>query len=208
MLVLASTSPWRIGMLRSAGVVAEGAAPPVDEYSILAPTPVEMAVARAVGKARSVAELRPDDWVIGADQVCWMEAPGAPPGTPALLFEKPRSPEEHLQQLKTLAGREHTLSVAVALCLPGGPGHARSAPEERVILTHSRIRMRDLPEAELAAYVRSGEGAGCAGGYQAEAGGALLIERIDGDWYNVLGMPLFELISLLRHEGWSSPLAQ
>ncbi|HNH50003.1 MAG TPA: nucleoside triphosphate pyrophosphatase [Myxococcota bacterium] len=189
MLVLASTSPWRISMLKSGGVVAEGVAPPIDEASVLAPEPVALAEARALAKARSVAVLRPADWVIGADQVCWMEGQ---------LFEKPKSPAEHLEHLRALRGRWHTLSTAVALCMPG---------KERLHLEHTRILLRsDLSDGELAAYVAGGEGAACAGGYQAEAMGAQLIERVEGDWYNVIGLPLFALIGILRSEGWRSPL--
>lgn len=189
MLVLASTSPWRIGMLKSAGIPAEGVAPPIDEYSITADEPVQLAIARAHGKAASVVALRPEAWVIGADQVCWMDQD---------LFEKPKSPEEHLDQLKRLSGRRHTLSTAVSLFLPGG--------REYRVVEHSYITLRSLPEVELRAYIASGEGSACAGGYQAEAKGALLIERIEGDWHNVIGLPLFAVISLLRQQGWKSSL--
>lgn len=201
MLVLASTSRWRIGMLQAAGVEALGIGAPIDEYAITGPSPVGLAEARALGKARAVAAIRPGDTVIGADQVCWAEDGGR-----HRIFEKPTSPEEHLAHLRWLSGRWHTLTVAVALCRPGWAGRGGADPAREVVLIeHSRILMRALPEAELAAYVQSGEGSGCAGGYQAEARGAQLIERIEGDWNNVIGMPLFAVISLLRREGWRPP---
>ena len=190
MLVLASTSPWRIAMLKSSGVAATGVAPPIDEAAVTAPDPVALAEARARAKARSVAALRPLDWVIGADQVCWSEQ---------RIFEKPKSPAEHLEHLHALRGRWHTLSTAIVLCMPG---------KEHLHLEHTRILLRaDLSDEELGAYVASGEGASCAGGYQAEAMGALLIERVEGDWSNVIGLPLFALIGILRSEGWRSPLS-
>jgi septum formation protein len=215
MLILASTSPWRLGMLRDAGIPVEGVAPPFDEYSIghdhpstlkaaqlppgqmgiargrlAARRAVGLAIARAEAKAHSVATIRPEAWVIGADQVCWMDDQ---------IFEKPKSPEEHLRHLVALRGRKHQLSTAVHLFTPKGP---------RSFVEHTGIEMRaDLSDAELSAYVRSGEGSGCAGGYQVEARGALLMEAIHGDWHNVIGLPLFRLISLLRKEGWISPLA-
>ena len=224
MLILASTSPWRLNMLRSAGIPIEGIAPPINEYEIrlegaevrelrqmdfphipskdLSHPPMALALARAREKARSVAMLHPEAWVIGADQVCWASAKAHHPSTSweaTGIFEKPSSPDEHLRQLKYLRDvGTHTLTTGVSLFAPH---------RECALLCHSHITFHpDLSDAELAAYVQSGEGAACAGGYQAEARGALLIAEIAGDWNNVIGLPLFPLVSLLRQEGWISPL--
>lgn len=209
MLILASTSPWRLKMVRDAGLPIEGVAPTIEEYTIQADSPevqsapadpglpapsgagsVALALGRAYAKARSVAEIRPEAWVIGADQVCWMDG---------LLFEKPRSPAEHLEHLRILREKSHFLSTAVCVIHPQGMHR---------FVEHSEVCFRkDLNDQELRSYVASGEGAGCAGGYQVEARGALLIGSIRGDWYNVIGLPLFRLITVLRQQGWKSPLA-
>jgi septum formation protein len=192
-LILASQSPWRIKMLADAGIFARGIPAPIDEYQIQSPDPLQLAQSRAMAKARSVQELFPDSWVIGADQVAWLEIAGQ-----ITILEKPVSPKDHLAQLQLLRGRRHCLSTALVLAMPH---------QTQQTLEHSRIQLyAELSDPELEQYVASGEGSGCCGGYQAEARGALLIERIEGDWFNVLGLPLYTLIRLLRQEGWKSPL--
>ena len=72
---------------------------------------------------------------------------------------------------------------------------------------HTKIQFRaDLSDSELLAYVRSGEGRQCAGGYQVEGKGAWLIERVEGDWFNVVGLPVLDLIEALRARGWRLPM--
>lgn len=180
-------------MLASAGVLAEGHAPPVDEAAILHPDPVSLARLRAIGKARSVAALRPDAVIIGADQVCWLPAEA---DVAATIFHKPTDDVDHLRQLVRLQGRAHTLSSAVCVCVDG---------VEHVVVEHSVVHLRPASDAELAGYITTGEGRACAGGYQVEGRGAWLIERIEGDWFNVVGLPLFRVLSLLRQLGIDPP---
>lgn len=172
-------------MLQSAGVPVSSCAAPIDEAAILAPDPITMALDRATAKATSVAASCPQDWVIGADQVAWMGDE---------IFHKPADPSEHRAMLRALRGRAHTLSTAVVVVAPDFT--------ERLI-DHTQIWFRDdLSDEEIDAYVASGEGSACAGGYQAEARGAQLIAKIEGDWFNVLGLPLLPLIGVLRRHGW------
>jgi septum formation protein len=185
-LILASTSPYRQGLLAELGLACLAVAPPVDEASVTADDPVELARARALAKARSVAAGAPDALVIGSDQVVHLRS--AP-------FGKPHSDESWLQTLRLFRGEWHTLSTAVALVGPGA--------EEEVFVEHSRVRLRaDLEDAELLAYVRLGEARGCAGGYMVERRGAWLIEDVEGDWQNVIGLPIFPLVTRLRARGW------
>lgn len=187
-LILASTSPWRRQMLQAAGIPVRGEAPGVDEDLVTDPDPVARARELAVRKARAVAARFPDAWVIGADQVAAsLEGDRAP-------FGKPRDPEDHLARLRALRGGRHALVTGWAIL---GPGLAHVAHTETVMHVRS-----DLEDAELAAYVACGEGAGCAGGYAAEGRGAFLFSRIEGDWFNVLGLPLLEVMSVLRAHGW------
>jgi len=138
----------------------------------------------ARAKARSVAVIEPDAVVIGADQVCHLEGE---------VFHKPADPEDHMAQLRRLRGRTHELVTGVALVGPG---------VERLFDDRTTIRLRDLSDAELGSYLRTGEGQGCAGGYQVEGVGAQLIEHVGGDWFNVVGLPVLRLISELRALGW------
>lgn len=187
-IILASTSPWRLKMLHEAGVHAVGRASGVNESvmkasSFSAPSGLAMALARA--KARAVADHHPGAWVIGADQVVHQGDE---------VFGKPRDPAEHLTRLMQMRGRSHDLCTAWALVGPG-------APAEGVAVTRMVVRS-DLTDAELQSYVDSGEGSGCAGGYAAEGRGAALFARMDGDFFNIIGLPLLDLLSALRARGW------
>lgn len=184
-IVLASGSRWRRELLQSAGISCESRTSGVDEHACQERRPRELARELARQKAMAVAAHETDALVIGADQV--MELDGD-------AFGKPADPADHLAQLKRLRGREHALIVGVALV-----GAGRTVVFDET----TRVRFRaDLSDAELQAYVDSGEGAGCAGGYEAERRGAQLIHSIDGDWNNVIGLPIFRLVTELRALGW------
>lgn len=188
-VVLASTSPYRLSLLRAAGIAACGVAPTCDESAVTHSDPAELAALRAAAKARSVHV--PDAVVIGADQVAHVD------GQP---FGKPLGPDDHRARLRQLRGRVHLLTVGVLLRVTGPEG---ATLEEHAFTETTALRFRaDVTDAEVDAYVATGEGSGCAGGYAAEGHGAQLIERIDGDWTNVIGIPIFRLIGALRAIGW------
>ena len=190
-VVLASTSTWRLQLLASAGIEVRGEAHDVDEASIAAGDPRALALARARAKAHDVRRRLSregglgDAVVIGADQVAWIDDE---------VFGKPEDDADWRARLRMLRGRTHTLSTGVVLV--GGAGGEVSFCED------SHVRFRgDLEDAELDAYVALGEARGCAGGYMAEGRGAWLIEGIEGDWNNVIGLPVFRLITELRRRG-------
>jgi septum formation protein len=185
-LRLASTSPSRRRLLEAAGLSFTAESPGVGEESAEA-DPVRLARELALRKAGAVSARSPSDWVIGADQVASDLAERRP-------FGKPRDPEDHLRMLRAMVGRRHALVTGLALV---GPGFADVVVEETVMTVRA-----DLEDAELAAYVATGEGSGCAAGYAAEGKGAFLFERIDGDFTNVLGLPVLRLFELLRARGW------
>lgn len=182
-LILASESPWRRELLERAGVPCEGRAHTVDEYALVEADPVVRARELALAKARSLADAT-DSWVLGADQVCHLDGH---------IFHKPVDADDHLDQLRALRGRTHELVTGVALVGPG---------VEEVFDERTRITLRELGDDELRAYLATGEGGGCAGGYQVEGQGAQLIERVDGDWFNVVGLPVLRVVSVLRSHGW------
>jgi septum formation protein len=182
-IVLASTSPARLALMRSAGIDCLGVAPPVDEASLQHDDPATLAALRAAAKARSVDV--PGACVIGADQVAWMGSE---------VFGKPIDPVDHRARLRALRGRTHTLTTAVLL---------RHGGQELALRADTRLTFRaDLLDAEIDAYVDTREGSGCAGGYAAEGLGSQLLATIEGDFFNVLGLPLLPLIGALRSLGW------
>lgn len=185
-VVLASTSRWRQALLANTGLRVECADPRVDEEPLVGATAEETARMRALAKARAVAHAYPDQLVIGADQVAHLDGE---------TFGKPRNAEDWLARLQCLRGRAHTLTTAVALV---------DTREEEVFCVDSKVRFRsDLSDADLRAYVAFGEAAGCAGGYMVEKRGAWLIEGIEGDWTNVVGLPVFALVTRLRARGFA-----
>ena len=187
-LILASTSPWRRRILTDAGVDARAVAPGVDESEVTASDPVYLVEELARRKAAAVAALHPEAWVIGADQVAYAL------NDPSEIWGKPKDPAAHLEQLRRLRGSTHVLITGFAILAPGFQevGHE----------TTTMYGRPDLTDAELQAYVDTGEGTHCAGGYAAEGRGGFLFERADGDWFNVLGLPLFRVLGALRRHGW------
>jgi septum formation protein len=190
-VVLASQSASRAAILRGAGVDFETASPGVDEAaakaSLLAEgaTPRDVADALAELKAVRVSLRRPG-LVIGADQTLDLE--GA-------LYDKAESVGEARERLKTFRGKRHKLHAAVVVALDG-------APIWREVDTAS-LTMRPFSDAYLEGYLaRNGEAVlASVGCYQLEGEGAQLFERIDGDYFSILGLPLMGLLDLLRRHG-------
>jgi septum formation protein len=184
-LVLASASPRRRELLRWLAADFALESPTIDEN----PGPGESAprlVSRlALAKAAAVAARRPADWVLGADTI--VEIDGLPLG-------KPSGAAEAAVMIAQLAGREHRVATGFALLAPGGEVHA-----DEVVIT--RVRFRALGPGAIAAYTASGESEDKAGGYAIQGLGAGLIDRIDGSFTNVIGLPLVEVGRALARAG-------
>lgn len=184
-LILASTSRWRLKMLADAGLPFRGVPHGVDERSHHDPEPKALALALARAKAADVRDRVAGGWVLGADQVVF---------DGSTVFGKPTDPADHLARLKAMRGRHHDLVTGWCLLTEGG--------ERSGFATTTMVVRDDLRDDELAAYVAHGEGSGCAGGYMIEGHGAFLFERVEGDWFNVVGLPLLQVVSALRELGW------
>lgn len=183
-VVLASTSPARKALLAQVGLTFEAVSPGVEERLDRNASPEGQARSLALQKAEAVAARRPDAIVIGADQVL-ATAEGA--------FGKPADAADARGQLARMAGRTHRLISAVAVLAPG--------LDPWVAHEETRLTVRALLPAEIDAYVATGEWEGCAGGYRVEGRGLALFERIEGDWTNVLGLPMPLLLGRLRELG-------
>ena len=190
-VVLASTSSSRAAILNAAGVVFEVRAPGVDEDAVKAGLlseglgPREIADALAELKAVRISG-RTEGLVIGADQT--LELDGA-------MFDKAGSLDEARARLRMLRGRQHKLHSAVVVALNGAPIW-REAPT-------ATLSMRAISDDFLEDYLaREGEGLlGSVGCYRLEGLGVQLFSRIEGDYFAILGLPLFGLLDLLRRHG-------
>lgn len=193
-LVLASGSQIRLTLLTQAGIPVRCVPPDIDERKLErgleTNDPIEVAQALAEAKAAQVAG-RVHGLVLAADQVIF---------DGGRVVGKPADPADHLRRLQAFAGRSHDLYTA--WCVRGADGARRSGVER------TRLWVRDdLELAELEAYVATGEGSRCAGGYAIEGHGAWLFERVEGCHFNILGLPLFAVISALRELGWRYPVS-
>jgi len=177
-LLLASTSPQRRAILEQLGIPFELAVPDYEEHDPPDADVVELVRRHAAGKARSVGE--PDERpVLGVDTAVHLER---------RVFGKPAGPEEAEEMLDALGG--HTHEVVSGLCL-------RTPGWEIVEHEVTRVTFRPLTPRDLATYVTSGEWEGRAGGYAIQGLGAALVERIEGDYLNVVGLPAALLVRLL-----------
>lgn len=180
-LILASASPQRRALLSDLGERFEVVAPGVDETPPPGPL-VDAVRALARRKAEAVARAHPGATVLGADTV--IERDGA-------LLGKPADADEARAMLRALAGRSHLVHTGVAV-VRAGSGLARDGAATTTVL------FRPLSEAEIEAYVRSGEPFGKAGAYAIQGGAERFVERVDGDLDNVVGLPMRLVTRLLE----------
>jgi septum formation protein len=191
-VVLASKSASRAAILRGAGVAFEAVGADVDEDAHKAELQAQGANPRTVAerlaeaKALRVSALRPGALVIGADQT--LDLGGA-------LFDKADDRDTAAERLHALRGKAHSLHSAVVVA-EGGAVVWRTTESPRLV-------MRDFSDAFLEGYLARGGASllGSVGCYLLEGEGAQLFERIQGDYFAVLGLPLLPVLAVLRREG-------
>jgi septum formation protein len=191
-LVLASSSTARAQLLRSAGVTFDVASPRLDEEAVKQSLLAEgvdasgVAAALAAAKAVQVSRSHSEALVLGADQVLDFD------GT---ALSKAKDEDEARGQLMRLRGREHLLITSAALARNGA-----------VVWRHAsraKLWMRDFGDEFLNDYLarEADHILWCVGGYRLEGLGAQLFERIEGDYFSILGLPLLSVLSALREQG-------
>jgi len=188
-LVLASTSPRRRELLALLGVSFEVLAPTFEEHPLGGLSPRKQVECFAREKARSIADRRPGDLVLGSDTVIELEG---------RLLGKPRDLDEARDMLTSLAGRSHEVHTAVALC-------SRIRGAESVEVATATVFMREDVEGAIERYLTIGESLGKAGAYSIQGAGGDLVERIEGDFTTVVGLPLAVVARLLLSIGYPIP---
>jgi septum formation protein len=189
-LILASGSAARREMLQGAGVPFRIEVAPVDEDALKAELgaidPAALAVELAKAKALAVSRLHPEAWVLGGDQTLAFDGG---------LVSKARSLPEARERLWAMRGRSHALHSGAAL--------ARAGEALWSGVETAKMQVRPFSEGFLDAYLEAeGEALlACVGAYRLEGLGAQLFERVEGDYFTVLGLPLWAVLEQLRRVG-------
>lgn len=185
-IVLASTSPFRRELLERLGLPYEAASPRFEERLDQEADPAELATSMALGKAMSLADDFPDALIIGSDQVLV---------TGGEIIGKPGTVGRAKEQLRRMSGASHTFHTGLAVV-------DTASGETRASTVPFTVTLRELTDDEIENYIRLDDPLGCVGSFKIEGLGIALMERLEGDDFTALiGLPLIELVSMLRNLG-------
>ena len=185
-LILASASPRRSELLRNAHTAFEVIPAHVIEELSDGESPVASARRLAREKANAIWEKHRDAYVLGADTIVVLDG--------AKVLGKPSGKADAEAMLRSLSGRTHEVITGVCLLTPAG----HEAMEAEV----TRVTMGEISEEEIRQYVATGEPMDKAGAYAIQGIASRYITRIEGDYSNVVGLPLAAVWKLLRENGW------
>ncbi|HHT27598.1 MAG TPA: septum formation inhibitor Maf [Firmicutes bacterium] len=187
-VILASASPRRRELLSSVGLEYKVVPADIIEAEYTQGSPAAYARALAQAKAQAVAYEYPEAIVIGADTIVLCEEQ---------ILGKPEDEADAKRMLRFLSGRRHDVITGVAVAAGCGPCAGQT------LLSHvqSGVYFRELTDDEIDAYVAGGEPLDKAGAYGIQGVAALFIERIDGCYFNIVGLPLYKVGAMLNQCG-------
>ena len=188
-LVLASASPRRTELLGRIGVEHTVLPAHVDETHNVPDQPGEHVCALAERKALAVAENNPEAVVLGSDTIVYHDGD---------ILGKPRDFEHACELVRRLAGSLHEVYTGIALAGPDG----REVASE---FEKTRVKFRELSDEDIRRYVATEEPFDKAGAYGIQGYGATLVEKVDGCYFNVMGLPLVRLVRMLQTRGIEYP---
>lgn len=195
MLILASASPRRSDLLLQAGVRFEVQAAHIDETQGEGEAPAAYVRRLAMEKAMAVWELRPEATVLGADTTVVLSHRGSTGdgrGFTQEILSKPTDRADAERMLRALSGRVHHVMTGVAVVSPrGAMAHVET----------TAVFFEAVDEVELAEYLASGDSMDKAGAYGIQGYAARWISRIEGDFFNVVGLPIAATVRMLRAAG-------
>lgn len=171
-LVLASGSPRRKELLETAGLEFAVIVADVEEIIPENAAPQEVVKSLALQKAQAVAKYNPDKTVIGADTVVVCNGK---------ILGKPKNEEDAFNMLRALSGRRHSVCTGVALI---------NADKTINFCETTEVEFHPLTDEEIRAYIKTGEPMDKAGAYGIQGKGCVLVKKIDGDYFNVVGLPV------------------
>jgi septum formation protein len=183
-VILGSASPRRLALLQQIGISAEVCPADFDEVSGSAVQAEDVVLANALGKCKAVVKIKGDSLpVIAADTVVVAEG---------VILGKPQDAEEAVKMLKQLSGKTHKVLTGIASAYAG---------EILAEVCETKVVFRELSEDEIKQYVATGEPLDKAGAYGIQGKGAVLVEKIDGCYNNVVGLPLTRMQLILAKLG-------
>jgi septum formation protein len=183
-IILASKSPRRIALLKELGLTFEVIPSSVDESLVSAASPREIAIEAARLKAEEVAGRLDSGLVIAADTIVCCGGK---------IYGKPKNKEQARETLQELSGKMHRVITGLALKEAGNSSESRS----RLDAEETRVFFKPLDDRMIEDYIATGEPFDKAGGYGIQGKGGGLVERIEGCYFNVVGLPLPRLMQLL-----------
>ncbi|MFC5603961.1 Maf family protein [Sporosarcina koreensis] len=183
-IILASGSPRRQELLSNLGIPFDTMPSNVEEVVEFKKGDFADYVQKlAIKKGAAVSERRPDAFTIAADTIVVFDGE---------VYPKPSSKEQAESFLRTFSGKTH--SVFTGVCILGNG-------LSKVFSVETKVTFKELDEQLIRSYVDSGDPMDKAGGYGIQTAGALLVDKMDGDYLNVVGLPLSKLVETLRNEG-------
>ena len=185
-LILASSSRYRRELLDRLGIAYTCESPDIDESSLPGETPQDTAMRLSEMKARAIWDKHPGAVVIGSDTIV------TPDGVKAL--GKPRDRGDAVRTLTELSGKWHSVCTGIAVI-----GRAADNTSKKIAETvETKVKFLDLTKEECERYADTGEPLDKAGSYGIQGRGGALVEKIDGDYYSVVGLPVSRLRVILR----------
>lgn len=185
-LVLASSSPRRLELLRQVGVEPDLVDPAdIDETPERDETPRRLVARLGLGKAQVVAERHPDAFVLAADTIV---------AVGRRILGKPEDEADARRMIGLLSGRAHRVLTGVAVIAPGGKAASR--------VVESRITFKRVTAQELDAFIAGGEWTDASGAYKVHKLAGAFVTDLRGSFTSVVGLPLYETLNLLKGLGW------
>jgi septum formation protein len=186
-LILASSSPRRRALLQNLNLFFEVSSKNVDESFDPNLQPSEVVMELAQRKAQAVFQEHPNAFVIGSDTIVVFQGQ---------ILHKPTDEEDAVRKLRMLSGNKHEVYTGVSILSP----HANSCFYEK-----TEVLFWELTDEEIMSYVQSGEPLDKAGAYGIQGYGSMLVKKIDGDYYAVVGLPVSRTVRELKKLGYKMP---
>ncbi|HEV7674874.1 MAG TPA: Maf family protein [Candidatus Angelobacter sp.] len=183
-LILASASPRRQELLREIGIPFQVHAANINEDRIAGEGPIAYALRLAREKAQAVAILYPQNYVLGADTIVVVDDG---------VLGKPKDRKDAVRMLRLLSGRSHEVTTAVCVVAPGTLTETRAST--------TKVYFREIAEDDIQRYVAGGEPMDKAGAYAIQGGASRWADRIEGEFSNVVGLPLSLVTDMLITSG-------